>query len=79
MILHLDIPLLLLRLHLRLFLGLGLGLGRMVKGRKLFLWRVTGLERKKVSPNVCFYKPEFFLDLLYSFDPSPFGRGQHIS
>lgn len=58
MILHLDIPLLLLRLHLRLFLGLGLG--RMVKGRKLFLWRVTGLERKKVSPNVCFYKPVFF-------------------
>lgn len=77
MILHLDIPLLLLRLHLRLFLGLGLG--RMVKGRKLFLWRVTGLERKKVSLNVRFYKPEFFLDLLYSFDPSPFGRGQHIS
>lgn len=59
--------------------GSGSGSGKDGEGKEVVLWRVTGLERKKVSLNVRFYKPEFFLDLLYSFDPSPFGRGQHIS
>lgn len=48
MILHLDTLLLLLHLRLPLFLGLNLSQEEKVKERKLCLWRVTELERKKV-------------------------------
>lgn len=49
MILHLDTLLLLLHLRLPLFLGLNLSQEEKAKERKLCLWRVTELERKKVS------------------------------
>lgn len=49
MILHLDTPLLLLHPRLPLSLGLDPDLGGKVKEKKLYLWRVTELERKKVS------------------------------
>lgn len=55
MILHLDTPLLLLHLRLPLSLGLDPGLGGKVKERKLCLWRVTELERKKVSIKIFFF------------------------
>lgn len=59
MILHLDTLLLLLHLRRPLFLGLDLNQGGKVKEKKLCLWPVIELERKKVGQSQSHFAEDY--------------------